>query len=652
MCGITGYIETNGRIHSNQLREIIEQMTNALAHRGPDSMGVWFDPKTMIGLGHRRLSIVDLSKSGHQPMESRCGRWIITYNGEIYNHHELRSELEEFGWICSGHSDTEVLLGAISVWGIKAALKRFVGMFSFGVWDKKMRVLTLARDRIGEKPLYYGRIGTDMIWASELRAFCKSGQGKLDVNSDVLPLYFKYKYVPEPLTIFRNIKKLPPGSFLSVPLAAASEILSLNPEHYWHAQERFSVAQSEKFMGNEDEAKLELERLVKISVNHQLKADVNVGAFLSGGIDSSWIVALAQEERTRCIKTFTIGFQDSRFNEAKTARNVADYLGTEHTDLYVDEKTAQSVTLSLSEIYDEPFADGSQIPTVLVSRLAKKDVTVALTGDGGDELFCGYNRYIRAISIWKVLKLVPWKFRNVVKQLLQLIPVASWDQVINKIPQFVNSYRGYGKAGDRIHKLSQTIGAQHIGELFLQSIEQIPTETSLFNSHMESNESCYESMRTPKTADEMMLFDLVNYLPGDILTKVDRAAMSVSLETRIPLLDHRLVEFAWQLPLSMKFKQGTTKRLIRSSLFERIPASLLKGPKKGFGVPLGSWLKNGLRGWSESLLTEERLRRDGYFNPVIVRHLWDQHLEGKRDCQYFLWNVLMFNSWLDRWHKS
>lgn len=643
MCGIVGLLQPN--LKEEEWVKHLDRMTGSLAHRGPDDAGLWYDVAAGIGLGHRRLSIVDLSPEGRQPMGSESGRYVITYNGEVYNFPFLREELLASGHCFRGHSDTEVLLAAVEEWGVEAAVKHCVGMFAFGLWDRKERVLYLVRDRLGIKPLYYGWAGGAFIFASELKAFrCYPGfTGEIDRNS--LALMLRHNYIPTPYSIYKGICKLQPGHILS--LRGWDEVTQAA---YWSAREVAVGGVSRPYAGSEAELAERLEALLREAVALRMVADVPLGAFLSGGVDSSTVVALMQAQSQRPVKTFSIGFYEDGYNEAENARAVARHLGTEHTELYVTPDEAMAVIPRLPHLYDEPFSDSSQIPTFLVSQLARGRVTVSLSGDGGDELFGGYGRYILGRSIWQKIGWMPREIGRAAASLITVLPPQSWDRILCWLG--VQSPRGVKQfsPGDKLHKLAEILSAGGAEQIYhgLVSHWKRPADVVIEACEPPTVLTDHQQWAVlPNFVQRMMYLDTVSYLPDDILTKVDRASMGVSLEARVPLLDHRIVEFAWGLPLSMKIRNGQGKWLLRQVLYKYVPRELIERPKMGFGVPIDSWLRGPLRDWGEELLREERLRREGFFNPAPIREKWREHLSGNRNWQYYLWDVLMFQAWLE-----
>lgn len=644
MCGFSGFFSSQYLPQNTE--QTLVAMGRAISHRGPDDSGQWWDIDAGIGLSHRRLSILDLSPAGHQPMLSGDGRFVIAFNGEIYNHQELRSELEKAAdneW--RGHSDTETLLAAIDAWGIEATLKKSVGMFAFALWDRAERTLTLARDRLGEKPLYYGLQNDVFMFGSELKALKAHPAFRGEIDRDVLTLYLRHNYIPSPYSIYKGIQKLPPGTYLQINAAFDPEIKA-----YWSVSEIAESGQKNLFAGSEAEAREELEQLLAQSINGQMMADVPLGAFLSGGVDSSTIVALMQTLSNKPVKTFTIGFREEGYNEAEYAHAVAKYLGSEHTELYVSPEQAMAVIPDLPHIYDEPFADSSQIPTWLVSKLAREQVTVSLSGDGGDELFGGYNRYFMGQSIWNKLDRLPLAFRGSLAGAMTSIAPERWNSVAGKIEPLLPSKLRFGNPGDKLHKLAGVLASDSPESLYLGLVSLWGNPSNLVLASQEPLTMLTDRKQWPEIVDfvqRMMVMDTLTYMPDDILVKVDRAAMSLGLETRVPFLDHRVIEFAWRLPLSMKIKNGQGKHLLRQVLYKHVPKALIERPKMGFGIPLDSWLRGPLRDWAECLLDENRLKQEGFFNAAPVRKKWQEHLSGQRNWQYHLWGVLMFQAWLD-----
>ncbi|MCK4709402.1 MAG: asparagine synthase (glutamine-hydrolyzing) [Gammaproteobacteria bacterium] len=658
MCGICGFLSDS--IHSYSEYNI-QNMIGTLLHRGPDDTGLWLDSSAHVALGHSRLSVQDISSAGHQPMFSLCGRYVIVFNGEIYNHLELRAELEighagSIQW--AGHSDTETILACFACWGVEKSLKAFVGMFAIALWDKSEGILMLARDRMGEKPLYYGWVNGAFVFGSELKALKACPSFSNAINRDALALYLQYNYVPAPYSIYENIYKLEPGCCLSLTSDAVSIPLITAPEvgleyqglslHRWWSLGETVQRNLKRPIQNEDEAIDGLDSRLRESIRLQSIADVPLGAFLSGGIDSSTIVALMQSEAVSPVKTFTIGFSESDHNEAVYAKDVARHLGTEHTELYLSSHDALDVIPKLPELYDEPFADSSQIPTFLVSQMAKQHVTVALSGDGGDELFCGYNRYLWSRRLWEKFSWLPFAARYALGRLLLSQPSGHIDHLAQFLLRFV-SRDGVSLLGEKVHKVAELLlRARNLDDLYRSVIATWKSPLPVMGADAGDLFARLSSIPEFFSVEERMMYlDTMSYLPDDILCKVDRAAMGVSLETRVPFLDHRVVEYAWQLPLSMKIKEGQGKWLLRQLLYKHVPKELIERPKQGFAIPLAEWLRGPLRDWAEALLDEPRLKQEGYFDPESVRHKWRQHLSGKGNWQHHLWSVLMFQAWLE-----
>ena len=630
MCGICGTwsSETQHAVEVATLR----RMSDTIKHRGPDDEGYWADPETGIGLGHRRLSIIDLSSAGHQPMHSADRRFVTVFNGEIYNFPALRRELEALGHQFSGHSDTEVMLAAFSRWGVEAGLKRLVGMFAFALFDRAERVLYLARDRMGEKPLYYGWSGKSFLFGSSLRALEQHPDWRGEIDRGALALLLRHNYIPAPWTIWRGIRKLPPGTLLRLPQSAARPGYYPEPLAYWSAREAAENGSAATFTGSDSEAISEFDRLLREVIAGQMISDVPLGAFLSGGVDSSTVVALMQAQSAQPVRTFTIGFHETRYNEAEYAKAVAQHLGTDHTELYVTPEEAMAVIPRLPEIYDEPFADSSQIPTFLVSQLARQKVTVSLSGDGGDELFCGYNRYEGATNAWNRIGWMPAPVRQAGAPLLKII----------------SSLSGNG-IGAKFGEMARNMAAAYPELIYHRLVSQWTDPLALVSGAEEPLTALTDRKQwahLPDFTQSMMYLDLVTYLPDDILVKVDRASMGVSLESRVPLLDHRVVEFAWRLPHTMKVRNGQRKWILRQVLYRYVPQELIERPKTGFGIPINEWLRGPLRDWAEALLDERRLSQGALLSPQPIRERWQQHLAGQQDWSYSLWTVLMFQAWL------
>ena len=607
-------------------------MSQTLTHRGPDDGGTWVDEAAGVALGQRRLSILDLSESGHQPMISADERFVLVFNGEVYNHADLRRDLEQHAYPYRGHSDTEVLLAAIQHLPIADVLPRLIGMFAFAVWDRREHNLTLARDAVGIKPLYYGWQKGRFFFGSELKSLRAHPEFQADIDRAALSSFLHHGYVPAPQTIYQGVYKLPPGTMLTVSLDRDGE--EMRPVAWWSMADVALRGLQNPFAGSDDEAVEQLDAHLRDSVGLRMLADVPVGAFLSGGIDSSTVAALMQAQSSRPIRTFSIGFEESGYDEAPYAREVARHLGTDHTECYVTADEARDVIPRLPALFDEPFADSSQIPTFLVCQIARRDVTVCLSGDGGDELFCGYRRYAHLERLWQKVAWCPWPLRK---------PAGLVASMVSKLAP-----AGHAQ-GDRLAMIGELLAARDGVEVYTR-----------FHSHWHNHRSLViggcDALRTRPTqellnagadlAQQMTWIDAVTYLPDDILVKVDRASMGVSLEARVPLLDQRVVEFAWQVPLPMKVRQGQTKWLLRRVLDRYVPRELIERPKTGFGVPIDSWLRGPLRDWAEDLLDERHLKTEGYFHPAAIRRKWTEHVSGRADWHYLLWDVLMFQSWL------
>jgi asparagine synthase (glutamine-hydrolysing) len=643
MCGIAGVLNAPSSV---ALEPVTRAMADSLIRRGPDDSGVWVDAARRVALGHRRLSVLDLSAAGHQPMASSCSRYVTVFNGEIYNHARLRTELEATGHAPAwrGHSDTETLLAGVAAWGLEETLRRSVGMFALAVWDRQERVLQLARDRVGEKPLYYGYAGGALVFGSELKALRSYPGMRLEVDRQSLALYMQFASVPAPLSIFVGVRKLEPGTILTVPLECPAEV---RVQRYWSLSE-VARAGSAKPLCDPVEAADALEEVLRSAVRAQCFADVPVGAFLSGGVDSSTIAALMQQEAGRQVQTFTIGFAESGFSEAPFARAVANHLGTEHHELEVSATDAYNLIPKLPQVYDEPFADSSQIPTWFVCRAARSRVTVALSGDGADELFGGYNRYLWGNRLWNKVKHLPVPLRKAIAQVATSVPESAWNRVGHWMPRQSRLQHLGGKVHRLAHQLS---GVQSPEDLYRVSVAHWPSASNPVLGADGAWLAAFPDLAMAEGIEgpeqRMMLWDALGYLPNDILTKVDRAAMSQSLETRAPFLDHNVIELAWRLPLAMKIRPGTSKWALREVLYRHVPRELIERPKVGFSMPLGQWLRGPLRDWAENLLLEGRLRREGYLDSELVRRTWEEHLTGVRDWSARLWCVLMFEAWLE-----
>ena len=647
MCGLAGFVGARSGGLQTDLEVVAGRMADAVQHRGPDDKGVWADPEAGIALGFRRLAILDLSPAGHQPMFSSSGRFVIVYNGEIYNCEQLRRELlsEQPELRFRGHSDTEVMLAAFEHWGIETALERMNGMFAFALWDREERTLVLARDRFGEKPLYYGWAGGTFLFASELKSLRLHPAFRGEIDRDAVASYLRFNCIPAPYSIYRDIRKLLPGSVLRY---RDGEVTT---KPFWSLRSSVERTLREPFMGSAEQAEDELDSLLRDAVRLRMHADVPLGAFLSGGIDSSLIVALMQVQSDRPVRTFSIGFHEEGYNEAGDARAVAQHLGTDHTELYVTSGEAIDLVSRLPEVYDEPFADSSQIPTMLVSQLARRHVTVSLSGDAGDEVFGGYNRYTWGGRVWKRLDNTPLTLRRVAAAGMTAFGPESWDAAFRGMRPFLPKSWRQRMPGYKVHKLASLLPAQSPMEMYASMASHwsepervVAGATALRPLRMIED----QWLELPEFERQAIYLDTITYLPNDILVKLDRATMAVGLEGRIPFLDPRVVEFAWRLPLNMKVRPNQGKWLLRQVLYRYVPRNLVERPKMGFGIPLDSWLRGPMREWAEALLEPRRLREEGFFNPAAVREKWNDHLAGRGAWQFHLWDILMFQLWLER----
>lgn len=649
MCGIAGLYAVARDLGQDALLSAARACGDRLTHRGPDAGDTWVDAAAGIALAHRRLSIVDLSAAGAQPMVSHDGRFVIAYNGEVYNAPDLRDALAAAGhtppW--RGHSDTEVLVEACAVWGVAETCRRLIGMFAFALWDRETRTLTLARDRLGIKPLYWGKVGGRVAFASELKALRTLPGFDGAIDRAALTAYLRYGYVPAPRSIYQGVGKVMPGTVITVTADGDTR-----ESRYWCLAEVVRAGQAQPLEVSDDEAADRLEALLRDAVGRRMVSDVPLGAFLSGGIDSSTVAALMQAQSRQPVRTFSIGFDVPGYNEAHHAAAVAAHLGTDHTELYVDPGRAREVIPRLPEIYDEPFADASQIPTFLVSEMTRRHVTVALSGDGGDELFAGYSRHYLAATLWPRIVRLPLPVRRLAAAAIHAVPPATVQRAVTLLPARFSPFA----AGDRLHKLADVLPLRDGDALYRRLVSQWDDPGAVVlgggvgggdaggGAGRESGEDAVGGLLTDDVA-RMQYLDTTTYLPDDILTKVDRASMAVSLEARVPLLDHRVVEFAWTLPRRFKLRDGQGKWLLRRVLDRHVPRALLDRPKMGFAVPIESWLRGPLRDWAEDLLDEETLRADGVFAPGEIRRRWADHLSGRRNWQYALWGVLMFQAW-------
>ena len=647
MCGIVGSWQATD-CSLDALRAPVLRMTQALHHRGPDGQGVWFDSAVGMGLGHRRLAIQDLSDAGQQPMLSASGRFVIIYNGEVYNAPALRMELEKIGQHISwrGHSDTETMLACIEAWGIEESVKHFIGMFAFALWDRQEHQLHLVRDRLGIKPLYYGFQGETLLFGSELKALRAHPAFQGRINRDALALFFRHNVIPTPYSIYQGIQKLQPGTILTFTNPSTKPKIST----FWDAWAIAESGQTNMFLGSYQEAVNELERLLSDAVKLRMLSDVPLGAFLSGGIDSSTVVALTQKQSAQPIRSFSLAFSETEYNEAPHAAILAQHLGTDHTELLVTSDQALEVIPRLPTIFDEPFADSSQIPTFLVSQLTRQHVTVALSGDGGDELFCGYNRYLWAGPLWNKLGRLPKVARTGLSYGLQVLSVEQWNQLYRMTERVIPSRLRMQAPGRNAHRLAEILAFNNERAFYRGIVSHWDESPVLGAQEPVTRLTATRQPDCHSFTEWMMAQDLVTYLPDDILTKVDRASMAVALEARVPLLDHRVVEFAWSLPLEWKLRQQTGKQILRDVLYKHVPRHLIERPKMGFGIPLDRWLRHDLRDWAEDLLDERKMTQQGYLNPTPIRLKWKEHLSGKRNWQYHLWDVLMWQAWLQQTH--
>ncbi len=648
MCGFSGMFTPDPGYEEAKLAAIVARATESLRHRGPDDDGVWADATAGIALGHRRLSILDLSPTGHQPMASANGRFVIAYNGEIYNFRDLRSELEGAGAGFQGNSDTEVLLAAISHWGLAPALERANGMFAFALWDRDARTLHLARDRLGQKPLYYGWSGKALVFGSELKALRQFSGFDTTIDTSALTLLLRHSAIPAPHTIYHDCWKLIAGTVLTIGLDQIATRSLPDPQPYWSATQAAQSGLADLLELSDTDAITSLDGMLRDAVGACTLSDVPLGAFLSGGIDSSTVVALMQVQSSRPVKTFSIGFTEADYNEALAAAAVADHLGTDHTELYITPADAQAVIPKLPQIYDEPFADSSQIPTYLVSQLARQQVTVSLSGDGGDETFGGYNRYAWADNLKRGIDLAPLLLRRAARHCMAGVAPRHWDTAYAAVAPLLPRRLRHTQIGDKLHKLAEIVDAPSREEMYWRLVSQWKQPCRALPGAIEPATRLSDAASWPALPDfvqQIMLLDALFYLPDDILVKLDRAAMAVSLESRTPYLDHRVFEFAWRLPPHQKIRNGTGKWILREVLARYLPRHLFDRPKMGFGVPVGDWLRTDLRVWAEDLLSEDRLKRGGLFQTDIVRNLWGQHLSGKRNLQHQLWPLLMFEAW-------
>ena len=644
MCGFAGYWTSSNA--ETLPPGTLAAMTQCIVHRGPDDAGEWFEDGSDVALGFRRLAIIDLTPAGHQPMVSASGRYVVIFNGEIYNFAELRAELISAGYTFRGHSDTEILLAAVEKWGVADAAKRFVGMFAIALWDRERRSLHLIRDRFGEKPLYYGVMRGTLLFGSELKALRGNPAWDGTIDRGAVTLFLRHNYVPAPYTIYRQVRKVTPGTIVTFQ-QGQFDTPSVTP--YWSALDMVQTCAANPMQGSDDEMVDRLDATLRRTIRDEMIADVPLGAFLSGGVDSSALVALMQAQSNKPVRTFTIGFNETGYNEATYAKAVAAHLGTDHTELYVTPDEARAVIPRLPVIYDEPFADSSQIPTFLVAQLARQHVTVSLSGEGGDELFGGYNRYFWGERLWRRLRPIPRAIRGAIGKSLRTVPPHRWDALMERATSVIPERYRVVTPGHKVHKTAAFLGAESADEMYRTVMTHWPDPAGITGTTEPRT-----VLTTPDSwpafdnvVQRMMYFDLVSELPDDILVKVDRATMAVSLESRAPFLDHRVAEFAWRIPMHQKIRHGQGKWLLRQLLYRYVPQSLIERPKMGFGVPIDSWLRGPLREWAEALIAPSRLAREGFFDPETIQAAWREHQTGERNNAHLLWGVLMFQGWLE-----
>lgn len=641
MCGITGFIERDRDRDPNRFGALIREMTDSMVHRGPDSSGTWLDAERGVALGHRRLSIRDLSPAGHQPMVSACERYVIVYNGEVYSHEEMRTDLERAGHRFRGTSDTEVILEGCAEWGVEETARRLIGMFAFALYDRRERRLSLVRDRIGIKPLYWGHFRGLFLFGSELKPLRRHPAWTPVIDRDSVSAFMRHNYIPAPHSIYRGVRKLTPGTVLTVEDGAVG-----TERPFWSLDEVVERGLGSRRPRVDAEVVDELDTLLRDAVRRRMVADVPLGCLLSGGIDSSLVTALMQHQSDRPVRTFSIGFREQGFDEAPYAKAIASHLGTEHTELYVDSSLALDVVPRLPSMYDEPFADSSQLPTFLVCELTRRHVTVVLSGDGGDELFAGYKRYELARSLWTGVNSVPHWLRGPSIAMARRVSPAGWDRLGHFLPRRMRPVN----FGARMHQVAERLSLWDPDVLYRHMLSHWQAPDALvLGAHEHKGVLWSEHARrlVPDFNERMQYYDLLTYLPDDILTKVDRASMAVSLEARVPLLDHRVVEYSWSLPYTCKWRGGESKWAMRRVLDRYVPRTMIDRPKTGFGVPFDQWIRGPLRDWAENLLSEARLKRDQLLDPGPIRARWTEHLTGSTNWGYPLWDVLMLNAWLE-----
>ena len=642
MCGIAGFLSGASGGLAQELAEVTSAMDARLEHRGPDDHGVWIDEDCGVALVHRRLSILDLSSAGHQPMISADGRFVIIYNGEVYSHQPIAAELAARGYKFHGHSDTEVILNSFAESGIEPTLERMIGMFAIALWDRRERALILIRDRLGIKPLYWAQFGKLFLFGSELKALRAHPGWNAQIDRDAVAAFMRHNYIPAPHTIYRGVHKLEPGTILTLPWQGEPRI-----SRFWNARTIARNGMLNPLDGNDADLAEQVEALLQDAVTRRMIADVPLGAFLSGGVDSSTVVALMQQAHLGRVRTFSIGFDIPGYNEAPYAAAVAGHLGTDHTEFTVTSSQALDLIPRLPDIYDEPFADSSQIPTYFVSAMTRKYVTVALSGDGGDELFAGYNRYQLTRRFWQALSIMPRPIRNAAASALTMVRPDRWTALAAALPV---RFR-LPQTGDKLHKLAAVLNLTSADAIYRRLVSHWEPSAIVLDAREPKSiiEDDTLSHEFPDLLARMQFLDLVTYLPDDILTKVDRASMAVALEARVPFLDHRIVEFSWRLPRDAKVRNRTSKWILRQVLYRHVPRALIERPKMGFGIPLGEWLRGPLRDWAEGLLAENRLRDAALLDHKVVRRFWQEHLDGSRNWQYLLWDVLMLEAWRERW---